>query len=84
MESKTWQFTIVSVIGIAIVLVFIIFIFAMLINYKRWAEQRDKHYSDKHNSLEKKVDGIEGSNTKIIEKASEVIEAANAVIKKKR
>jgi hypothetical protein len=83
MDKQIYQAIIVGVIGLFIILAIMISTVVMLINYKRWANRRDIHYTEKHDSLEKKVDHIENTHGDVIDKATEVIEAAKDLLKKK-
>ena len=82
MDTKLYELLIVSTIGILIIVIVMIFVVAILMNYKRWANKRDEYYKDTHDKLEKKVNGIEDATNKVIERAADVVNAANEIIKK--
>ena len=82
MDKRLYELLIVSTIGILIVVIVMLFVIVILMNYKRWANKRDEYYKTSHDNLEKKVNSIESATNKVIEKATDVVNAASEIIKK--
>ena len=70
---------IIWIIGFSMMLLILIFLFAVVIQMKKWSKKRDEYYSQTHKILSDQISDVK----KLVEKnVGEVLDSVKNVIKK--
>ena len=78
-EDKKIGGFIIWIIGFSMMLLILIFLFAVVIQMKKWSKKRDEYYSQTHKILSDQISDVK----KLVEKnVGEVLDSVKNVIKK--